>query len=321
MSNRVFLLAFLAVAVSLHSGATSAQTYPNKPLRWIVPFPAGGPADILARIVGERLSENLGQPIVIDNRAGASGIIGTEIAVRAPADGYTLVTGIASTITTNQFLNKMNYDPVQDLAPVSLVNQGFFILIVRPGLTTTLREFVELARSRSGKLTYGSWGNGSGTHLAMAVFERRLKAKLVHVPYKGTAPVLTDLMGGHIDTTFETTNPAFQYIRAGKLRAIGVSAPVRKQFLPDVPAIAEVFPGFNVATWGGVFVAARTPKTIVARLSDEVSKVVKSAAVHTRISELGTEPVGSTAEEFTKLIRQDVELWSSVIKELGLKPE
>jgi len=315
-----FLFASLGIAASAHA-ALAQPEYPNKPLRWIVPFPAGGPADILARIVAERLSEGLRQPIVIDNRAGASGIIGTEVPVRSPADGYTLVWGITSTIATNQFLNKMDYDPAKDLTPVSMVNRGFFVLIVRPTLTTTLREFVDFARSRSGKLTYGSWGQGSGTHLAMELFERRLNAQLVHVPYKGTAPVLNDLMGGHIDTAFETTNPAFQYIRAGKLRAIGVTAPVKKPFFPDVPAIAEVFPGFDVATWGGVLVAAGTPKAIVARLSEEIRKVVRNPVTHTRISDLGTEPVGSTPEEFATRIRQDVELWSKVIKDVGLKPE
>jgi tripartite-type tricarboxylate transporter receptor subunit TctC len=203
-----------------------------------------------------------------------------------------------------------------------MVNRGHFLLIVRPGLpATTLQEFVELTRAPSRKVTYGSWGPGSGTHLAMALFERRLKATLVHVPYKGTAPVLNDLMGAHLDAAFETTNPAIHQIRAGKLKAIGVSAPARKDFLPDVPAIAEVFPGFEVATWGGVLTAAGTPKPIIARLNQEISKIVRSPAVTARMSDLGTEPVGSSVEEFTQRIRQDVALWGKVIHDLGLKPE
>ena len=214
----------------------------------------------------------------------------------------------------------MSYDPAKDLAPVSLVNRGHFLLLVRPGLSvTTLPEFVQLARSR--KLTYGSWGAGSGTHLAMALLERQLKAELIHVPYKGTAPVLNDLMGAHLDVAFETTNPAIHQIRAGKLKAIGVSAPARKDFLPDVAAIAEVFPGFQVATWGAALAPAGTPKEIIAKLSQEISNIVKSPAIHARMSELGTEPVGSPPEELEQRIRQDVELWGKVIQDLGLKAE
>jgi tripartite-type tricarboxylate transporter receptor subunit TctC len=312
----------LAAALTIVMAVVHAQDFPSKPMRWIVPFPAGGPADILSRLVADRFSENVGQRVLIDNRVGASGIIGTEIAVKAPPDGYTLVWGIASTITINQFLNRMNYDPAKDLAPVSLVNRGHFLLIVRAGFPASgFQEFVELARSRTQRLTYGSWGPGSGTHLAMALLERRLKSDLTHVPYKGTAPVLNDLLGGHLDVAFETTNPAIHHIRAGKLRAIGVSAPARKDFLPDVPAIAEVFPGFEVATWGAFLAPATTPKPILAKLSQEIARVVKTPAINARMADLGTEPVGSTPEELAQRIRQDVALWSKVIQELGLKPE
>ena len=301
--------------------AAQAQNFPDKPLRWIVPFPAGGPADILSRLVAERVSENVGQRILIDNRVGASGIIGTELAVKAPPDGYTIVWGIASTITINQFLNNMSYDPVKDLAPVSLVNRGHFLLIVKPGFqASTLQEFVDLARS-SKRITYGSWGPGSGTHLAMAVLERRLKSELTHVPYKGTAPVLNDLLGGHLDCAFETTNPAIHHIRAGKLKAIGVSALKRKDFLPEVPAISEIFPSFEVTTWGAFLAPAATPKPIIAKLNQEIVKVVRSPAINARMSDLGTEPVGSTSEELGQRIRADAALWKKVIQDLGLKPE
>jgi tripartite-type tricarboxylate transporter receptor subunit TctC len=319
---RFLCLALTAAVAAACPVAAQSQAYPHKPLRWIVPFPPGGPADILARIVAERLAENLGQQVLIDNRAGASGIIGTEIAVNAPPDGYTLVTGIASTITTNQLLNKMNYDPVKDLAPVSLLTRGFLVLVVRPAFPAkTLPEFVEQARAQPGKLNYASWGNGSATHLAMELFKRRTGVELNHVPYKGTAPVLNDLMGGQIDVTFETTNPTIQYIRAGRIRPIGVSAPSRSPFLPEVPAIAETFPGFRVASWGAVLAPVATPKEIVARLSGEFAKIIRNPAMQARLRELGSEPVSSTPEELAQLIREDFELWSKVIKDTGIKAD
>ena len=319
---RFLCVVLMAALVQACPVAAQSQAYPNKPLRWIVPFPPGGPADILARIVAERLAENLGQQVLIDNRAGASGIIGTEIAVRAPPDGYTIVTGIASTITTNQLLNKMNYDPVKDLAPVSLLTRGFLVLMVRPSFPAkSLQEFVEQARAQPGKLNYASWGNGSATHLAMELFKRRTGVEMNHVPYKGTAPVLNDLMGGQIDVTFETTNPTIQYIRAGRLRPIAVSGASRSPFVPDVPAIAELFPGFRVATWGAVLAPAATPKEIIARLSSEFAKVIKTPAMQARMSELGSEPVASTPEELAQLIQQDFELWSKVIKDTGIKAD
>ena len=317
---RPWLQAALAALVMLGGAATSrAESYPGKPIRWIVPFPAGGPADILSRLIAERLAGPLGQPVIIDNRAGASGIIGTEIGVHAPPDGYTLIYGIASTITTNQFVIKMTFDPAKDLMPVSLLTRGFLLLVVRPDFPAqTLKAFLDLARHQSGTLTYGSWGNGSATHLAMELLKRRAGVELNHIPYKGTAPVLTDLMASQLDTSFETTNPALNYVRTGKIRAIAMSGAQRADVLPDVPAIAELFPGYEVPTWGAVFAPLNTPPAIVDRLSREIAGIMQQPDVQAKFRDLGSDPVGSTPAELAERIQHDVAQWSRVISDAGI---
>jgi tripartite-type tricarboxylate transporter receptor subunit TctC len=312
-------VAAAVLAVSGNPAAARAEHYPSKPIRWIVPFPAGGPADILSRLIAERLAEPLGQPVVVDNRAGASGVIGTEIGVRAPPDGYTLIYGIASTITTNQFVLKMSYDPARDLMPVSLLTRGFLVLVVRPDFPArTFDAFLALARAEPGKLNYGSWGSGSATHLAMELFKRRAGIDVTHVPYKGTAPVLTDLMSSQLDIAFETTNPALNYVRADKIRAIAMSGAERADVLPDLPAIAERFPGYEVPTWGAVLAPLGTPPEIVDRLSREIAGIMRQPDVQTKFRDLGSEPVGSTPAELGERIARDVAQWRRVIREAGI---
>jgi tripartite-type tricarboxylate transporter receptor subunit TctC len=299
-----------------------AETWPSKPIRWIVPFPAGGPADILSRVLAERLAEPLGQAVVVDNRAGASGIIGTEMGVRAAPDGYTFIYGIASTITTNQLVVTMTYDPAKELLPVSLLTRGFFLLVVRPDLPArTLQDFIALAKAQPGKLNYGSWGNGSGTHLAMELFKRRVGVDITHVPYKGSAPVLNDLMSNQLDVTFETTNPAVNFVRAGKIRAIAMSAPERNAALPDLPAIAELYPGFEVPTWGAVLAPLGTPREIVDRMSREIGKVMQAQDVQAKFRDLGSEPVGSPPNVLAERIARDTAMWRKVIEETGIKAD
>jgi tripartite-type tricarboxylate transporter receptor subunit TctC len=317
---RPWLPAILAVLVVLCGGTPArADSYPSKPIRWIVPFPAGGPADILSRLLAERLAGPLGQPVIVDNRAGASGIIGTEIGVHAPPDGYTLIYGIASTITTNQLVIKMTFDPATELMPVSLLTRGFLLLVVRPDFPAqTLPEFLALAHRAPGTLNYGSWGNGSATHLAMELFKRRAGIELNHIPYKGSAPVLSDLMASQLDTSFETTNPALNYVRAGKIRAIAMSGAERATVLPDVPAIAELFSGYEVPTWGAVLAPLNTPTGIVDRLSREIAGIMKQPDVQAKFRDLGSEPVGSTPAELGERIQHDVAQWSRVIHDAGI---
>jgi tripartite-type tricarboxylate transporter receptor subunit TctC len=317
---RCVLIATIA-CIALWTDA-QAEAWPAKPIRWIVPFPAGGPADILSRVIAERLGEPLGQAVVVDNRAGASGIIGTEMGVRAAPDGYTFIYGIASTITTNQFVVTMTYDPAKELLPVSLLTRGFFLLVVRPDLPAqTLQDFIALAKAQPGKLNYGSWGNGSGTHLAMELFKRRVGVDITHVPYKGSAPVLNDLMSNQLDVTFETTNPAITFVRAGKIRAVGMSAPQRNAALPDLPAIAELYPGFEVPTWGAVLAPLGTPQEIVDRMSREIAKVMQAQDVQAKFRDLGSDPVGSTPAVLAERIERDVAMWRKVIAETGIKAD
>jgi tripartite-type tricarboxylate transporter receptor subunit TctC len=320
---RLFIRICLAIfAVAVASSSARAETWPSKPIRWIVPFPAGGPADILSRLIAERLAAPLGQPVVVDNRAGASGIIGTEIGVRAPPDGYTLMYGIASTITTNQFVVKMSYDPAKELLPISLLTRGFLLLVVRPDFPAqNFQEFVALARAEPGRLNYGSWGSGSTPHLAMELFKRRAGLDLSHIPYKGSAPVLTDLMSSQLDITFETTNPALNYVRGGKIRAIAMSGAQRAEALPDLPAIAETFPGYEVPTWGAVFAPLGTPAEIIDRLSREIAGIMKQPDVQAKFRDLGSDPVGSTPAELAQRVERDVATWSRVIREAGIQAD
>jgi tripartite-type tricarboxylate transporter receptor subunit TctC len=314
----------VAVVLIALAGAADAraEAWPTKPIRWIVPFPAAGPADILSRLLADRLAAPLGQQVVVDNRPGASGVIGTELGVRAPPDGYTFLYGIASTITTNQFVLKLSYDPATDLAPVSLLTRGFLLLAVRPDLPArSLAEFVALAKARPGSLNYGSWGSGSATHLAMELFKRRAGLEISHIPYKGSAPVLADLMASQLDVTFETTNPALNFVRDGRIRAIAMSGAQRAPVLPDLPAIAELYPGFEVPTWGAVLAPLGTPPAIIERMSREIGRVMQDPVVQAKFRDLGSDPVGSPPDVLATRIARDVETWRKVIKDAGITAE
>ena len=320
--GRVVVVILIALAGACGAADAQADAWPTKPIRWIVPFPAAGPADILSRLLADRLAAPLGQQVVVDNRPGASGVIGTEIGVRAPPDGYTFLYGIASTITTNQFVLKLSYDPASDLAPVSLLTRGFLLLVVRPGLPArSLAEFVALAKARPGSLNYGSWGSGSATHLAMELFKRRAGIEISHIPYKGSAPVLADLMASQLDVSFETTNPALNFVRDNRIRAIAMSGAQRAPVLPDLPAIAELYPGFEVPTWGAVLAPLGTPPAIIARMSREIGRVMQDPVVQAKFRDLGSDPVGSPPDVLATRIARDVETWHKVIKDAGITAE
>lgn len=314
--------ALLAVLFAAPEGGALAQTYPSKPIRIVVPFPPGGPADILARIIGQNLAESWGQQAVIDNRAGAGGNIGSEMVAKALPDGYTLLMGFVGTHAINASLySTMPYDNAKDFEPVSLVAMVTIILVVHPSIpANSVKELIVLARSRPGQLTFGSPGNGTPQHLAGELFNTMAGVKMVHIPYKGAVPALTDLLGGRVSLIFSSMPPALPHVKAGKLRALAVTSARRSSAAPDVPTIAESgLPGYEVINWYGILVPAGTPKEIVARLNAEILKILNVPDVKERLSAQGAETFSSTPQEFAAYIRKETEKWAKVVKYSGAR--
>ena len=319
------LLAAMAVAAVAHPAlAADAAAFPSKPVRLIVPFTPGGSTDILARAIGQKLSESWRQPVVVENRPGAGGAIGMELAAKAPADGTTMVMGHIGTLAANPALYRsLSYDPVRDFAPVTLVAMVPNVLVVGPAVPSrSVAEFVALAKSRPGKLDYGSGGNGSAAHLAMEYFKLKAGVDLQHVPYKGTAPALTDLLGGQIAVILTGLPPVLQHVKSGKLRILGVASRERLAAFSDIPTIAESgVPGFEATQWYGLLVPAATPKDIVAKIQRDTAAALRDPAVNERLASEGAEPVGNTPEQFGAFIRSEIELWGKVIRATGMKAE
>ena len=299
-----------------------AQDWPSKPLRFIAPNLPGGPTDILARLIGQKLAESLGQPVVIENRAGAAGNIGTEAAAKAPPDGYTLVTGNNATFGANVSLYKrLGFDPVKDFAPVILVATQPNILVVHPSLpVNSVRELVALAKARPGQLNYSGSGMGANAHLAAELFKSMTGTSIVHIPYKSAAPALTDLIAGQTQLMFATALSVVPYIKANRVRALGVTTAKRSRSVPDVPTIAEAgVPGFEASTWHGVLVPAGTPVAIVDRLNAEINRTLQQADVRDRLAALGAEIVGGTPKEFADHIQREIPKWAKLIKSIGVQ--
>src|SRR5688572_4176140 len=281
--------------------ASGAGQYPAKAIRIVTPYAPGGTADILARVVAQKLSEAWGQQVVIDNRPGASGMIGADIAAKSAPDGYTLLMAYTAEIAITQSLFKsMTYDPVRDLAPVTLAAVTPMIFVVHPSLPAkNVKELIALAKTRRGELPYASAGNGSPAHLAFELLQRNAQIAIVHVPYKGAAPALTDLLGGHVVMFFSGMPPAMPHVKAGKLRAIAVSTSVRSPAAPEVPTVAESgVPDFDISTWFGVLVPAATPKEIVAKLNAEISRALTLPDVKERLAREGAETAPNSPEQF-----------------------
>ncbi|MFN9122655.1 MAG: tripartite tricarboxylate transporter substrate binding protein [bacterium] len=297
-----------------------AQTWPAKPIRFIVPFAAGGVADVVTRAVTPRLSEALGQPIIIDNRGGAGGTLGTAIGARSGADGYTFVTPAGSHVTTPALYTKLDFDPVKDFAAVTKIADVPYLLVVPAASPIkTLADFIAAAKANPGKLTYGSAGNGSSNHLAGELLAGRIGASLLHIPYKGSAPALVDVLSGQISFMFDTVNTATRYIPA-RLRAVGIGTAKRSTLIPDVPPIADTLPGFEAVTWVGLLAPAGTPREIVSRMHAEITKVVAAPDVRERFSASGAEPVASTPENFGAYLAAEVKQWERVVKQAKIPP-
>ena len=320
-------LAAILIAVSLASavGVAVAQTpYPKGPVRMIVPFPPGGPTDITARTLGMRLAEVFGQPIVVENRPGARGFIGIEAAARAPADGHTLLLASIGAIAINPVLYpKVPYDVFRDFAPVSLLVTVPIVVVVNPGVPVrTVPELIDYARKNPGKLAYGSAGSGCSTHLVAEMFKARAGVDILHVPYKGSAPAVADLVGGQVQLMFDTLLTATPHIKSGRLRLVAAATAARLEAFPDTPTIAEAgLAGFDGASWFCLLVPAKTPPAIVERLSRDLAHIVREPAVRAKLVEQGAEPVGGTPDELAAFIRAEQAKWGAVVREAGIKPD
>ena len=302
-------------------GLVAAQAYPSKPLRIIIPFPPGGATDIGGRYIAQKLGEAFGQQAVPDNRPGANGTIGLELAAKAPPDGHTLVIGQTGNLAISPGLTKVNYDPARDFAPISLVIASPHALAVHPSLPArSLKEVISLARSRPGQLNYASTGSGSAGHLGMELLKKTTRMDIVHVPYKGAAPGLADLAAGHVVLMFTSALSTAQIQRAGRVRVLAVGSLKRSPSLPDVPTIAESgFPGFEVVSWWGVLGQAAMPKDIVARLNSEIVRALREPAMQNRFTGLGARLAGNTPEEFAAYIKSERAKWSRIVRDANIK--
>lgn len=312
------------VLCSLFVAVAGAQdAYPSRPLKFILPFPPGGGTDILGRVIAERLSANLGQPVVTENRGGAGGNVGAEAAARSAPDGYTIVLVAPSLAISPSLYSKLNYDPVKDLAPVSLVATVPNVMITNPSVEAkNLQEFIALARARPGAMNYGSGGAGTSNHLAGELFNIVTGAKLVHVPYKGVNLAMQGVLAREIQLVFIGIPAALPHIKTGRLRALALVAPQRSPALPEVPTAAEAgLKDFEVTTWYGVMTPAGTPRPIVTRLNSELVKIMHAPDVKERLAGMATDPLTSTPEEFAAYLKQEIAKWGDVVRKANLKAD
>lgn len=312
----VFCAAFLTPA-----GGAAAEAYPSKAIRFIVPQTPGGTSDIVARMVGQKLAEALKQPVIVDNRNGASGTIGTAIAAKAPADGYTLVLAYTTHTTSPALYGQLPFDPIRSFAPITILASAPLLLVVPPRVpATTLAEFIRIAKTGPRALTFGSAGNGSGGHLAGELLKVMAQVPLMHIPYKGTGQAITELIGGETDFMFAAIIPIQPHVKSGRLRAIAVSSPRRSISAPDVPTVAESgLEGFEYIGWYGVLAPAGTPGAVIERLHSEFVKILRLPELRERLLTNGAETMGNSPAEFAAFLKAELERWARVIKQAGAK--
>jgi tripartite-type tricarboxylate transporter receptor subunit TctC len=325
-SHRLLLASSLSACctVVVCADVAHGQTYPSRPIRLIVPFPPGGGNDILARTVGQRLTEVIGQQIVVDNRAGAGGVIGATTAAQALPDGYTLFLGSVGNLAHNPALKEnLPYNPVRDFAAVSLLATSSFILLVNPSVPAkSVQDLIALAKASPGKLDYASSGSGSSLHMAMELFRAATGIDMLHVPYKGANAMMVDLVSGRVHVVFTTMPPALPHVKSGKLRALGVSTAKRAAATPDVPTIAESgVTGFDVSNWQGITAPLKTPQPIVLKLNRDLNATLKLAGMSDALAAQGLEAAGGTPEEFGKLIKSEIAKYTRVVKAAGIKAD
>ena len=316
------VIAYLAMVSSAFVAAPAfAQSYPQRPIRVIVPLAAGGQTDVVARLLAQKLSETFRQPIIIDNRSGAGGSIGTETAVRANPDGYTLLLA-ASTYAANAALYKLSYDPSQDVEPIALIGETAFVLSVHPSVpASSVRELIAYDRASPGKLNYGSGGNGTTTHLATELFNQLAGTRIVHVPYKGSGPALNALVAGQVQCVVVSMPVAIPQIRMNRIRALGVTTLKRSSSLPDLPTVAETVPGYDATSWFGMFSARGLPRDIAQRWNTELNRVLQLPDVKERMAGLGLDAVGGSPQRLREVVTRDIRKWREVVKTARITPE
>jgi tripartite-type tricarboxylate transporter receptor subunit TctC len=317
-------VAALAGVAALNALPAAAQTsYPNRPIRFIVPFPPGGGNDIVGRVVAMRLAEGLGQQVVVDNRGGAGGTIGTDLTAKAAPDGHTMLINNISLAVNHTLFKKLPYDTLKDLAPVSLLGRQPNIVVVHPGVAAkSMRELLDMARAKPNQINYGSGGIGTASHLATEMLKLMTKTEMVHVPYKGLGPALTDLMGGRLHVIISTMASALPHMKSGKLRPLAVTTAQRSSFFPEVPTMDEAgVKGYEFSTWYGVVVPAGTPQPVVNRVNTEIQRVLAIPQVKEQFAAQGIEVAGSTPQEFGTYLKSEVAKWAKVVIASGATPE
>ena len=319
MLSRLF--AFLALAA--FAPFCVAQSWPARPVKMVVPFPAGGPTDVMTRVLGEKLSHALGQPVVVDNKPGAGGTIGADFVAKSAPDGYTLLMATGSTHSVGPYLGKVPYDPVKDFTPIVYVGFATNILLVSPALgVSNVRELIELAKRNPGQLNYATSGIGSVAHLTSEMFAAQAGIKLTHVPYKGTQQSIADLSSGQVALLFDNVMTGKPHVESGRLKGIAISSLRRSSIVPDIPTVDESgLPGFDSWNWFGVFGPAGTPRAVVERMNAEINRIIADAAVRGRFHGLGFETTGGTPAEFAAVMQSESQRWSKVIRDANVKPE
>jgi tripartite-type tricarboxylate transporter receptor subunit TctC len=319
---RIWLCSLAAVLVAVSAPATAADPYPTRPIRFLVPNPPGGANDVLTRIVGQKLSEAMGQPVIVDNRPGGAGILATELVARAVPDGHTLLLGFNGNLAFTPALRRTPYDPVRDFAPVALVADSQYLMVAHASVPNSLKAFVAYAKSRPGQINYSTAGSGSPSHLAAELFKQAAGINLVHVAYNGGAPAATAVMSGEAQLFVGSVPVTLPHVRAGRLLALGVTGSKRSAIAAEIPTIAEAgYPGFEVSAWYGVLVPARTPNAIIARLNAEILKLLRLPDAIEQMRRQGLDATGSTPEQFAAHIGREVPKWAGVVKNAGIKAD
>jgi tripartite-type tricarboxylate transporter receptor subunit TctC len=323
MILKSFLTAALLTAAYLTTaGSASAQDYPNKRVTIVVPFSAGGSTDTVARVLAAKLQAELGQPFIVENKPGASGNIAAEYVARSNPDGYMLFMGTSTSIANLSLFKKLSYDMMKDFVPVSQAVHTPLVLIANNNVpANSIAEFIKHAKESNGKISYGSAGSGTSQHLGGVMFEHLAGVQMLHVPYKGAAPAVTDLIGGQIDIMFAPLVDGLPYIKTGKVKALGLTTPKKNAQVPNVVPISTVLPGFDVATWNGIFAPATTPPKVVAKLSAAIGKIMRQPNTRKTVEEQGSEPIGSTPDEFKKFVANEAVIWRKLVEISGAKAD